>query len=301
MTGTTLPRRFDEHLPRIRETLSGATELLVCLDFDGTLAPIVDDPDDAAALPANERAVSRLASEPAVTTAVVSGRALDDVYGRVDGPTVYAGNHGLELARDGSVAIHPVARKRAASIAAVCSTLETVLDPVPNSRIENKRLTGTVHTRTVPDTLWPTVRRHTERVVDRIAGDDLEVSTGKRVLEIGPSIPWGKGNAVELIAAERPPETTTIYIGDDVTDESAFGAVEPDGIGVHVGNDEQSAASYRVQSPDEVSALLHWLAASGVELIDGPTDRATSRPAATSERFPGTDIALEQSAESAGD
>ncbi len=151
MTATeTTPRPLWERLSRVRATLADAAGLLVCLDFDGTLAPIVDDPDAAVPTESNQRAVTALAETPGVTTAVVSGRALTDVRERIDGPTIYAGNHGLELARNGSVAVHPVARKRAIRVERLCAMLETVLVSVPNCRVENKRLTGTVHLRSVP-------------------------------------------------------------------------------------------------------------------------------------------------------
>ena len=270
MSSETPPAPLDERRSRIRSRLADASHLLCCLDFDGTLAPIVEDPDAAAPTADNEDAVAALAAEPAISTAIVSGRALSDVRDRIDGPDAYAGNHGLEIERDGSVTVHPVARERAERIDEVCAVLETVLGPIPNWRIENKRLTGTVHFRSVPPAARDLVRRQTHAVVDRFGGDALEVSTGKCILEIEPSIRWGKGEAVAVIAAETPPGTVPIYVGDDVTDESAFRAVEPDGIGVRVGGDrdEPSAASCRLESPDEVATFLAWLASVGVEALD---------------------------------
>ncbi|WP_081661604.1 trehalose-phosphatase [Halopiger djelfimassiliensis] len=261
------PRPLREELPRIRERFADASRLLCCLDFDGTLAPIVDQPDDAVPLREAEAALVTLANEPKVSTAIVSGRALADVRDRIDGPSVYAGNHGLELAHNGSVEVHPDARTRAIQIERVCAVLETVLDPVPNARIENKRLTGTVHFRTVPPAARPVVRRLTRAVVERFGGDDLELSTGKRILEIEPAIRWGKGDAVEVLESAQPSDSVTIYVGDDVTDESAFRAIEPDGIGVLVGDAEPSAASCRVQSPEAVATFLEWLGTTGVELL----------------------------------
>ena len=289
MSTETPPDPIDDERDRIRSRLAEGSRLCCCLDFDGTLAPIVDDPDAATPTAANEAAVAALAADPAVTTAIVSGRALADVRQRIDGPGTYAGNHGLELARNGTVAVHPVARKRAARIDAVCSTLESVLGSVPGCRIANKRLTGTVHVRSVPPAARPIVSRHTRAVVDRFGGDDLEISSGKRILEIGPSIQWGKGNAVELIAADMPPGTVPIYVGDDVTDESAFRAVEPEGIGIRVGGDDPSAASCRLSSPSEVADLLEWFGTTGVELLArdatrSPSDssNAAHRPASVS-------------------
>lgn len=258
MGASTLPDSLAEDRSRIRATLVDGAGLLCCLDFDGTLAPIVEEPAEAVATPENRSAVATLAAAPAVTTAIVSGRALADVRDRIDGPAIYAGNHGLELERDGSVAVHPVARKRAVRLTTVCATLERVLEPIPGCRVENKRVTGTVHVRAVPSPAREVVRRRTRAVVDRL-GDGLEVSPGKRILEIEPSIPWGKGNTVAMIAADLPSETVPIYVGDDVTDESAFRVVETDGIGIRVGSDAPSAASRRLDSPDDVSAFLEWL------------------------------------------
>ncbi|WP_254530999.1 trehalose-phosphatase [Natrinema gelatinilyticum] len=280
------PQPIDERLPGIRTTLERAAGVLVCLDFDGTLAPIVEDPDAAVPTRPNREAVATLERTDGVTTAVVSGRALSDVRERIDGPTIYAGNHGLELARSGSVAVHPVARKRADRIQRVCSIIETVLESVPNCRVENKRFTGTVHVRSVPPSTQPIVRRVTRNVVDRFGGDVLEISTGKRILEIGPDVPWGKGNAVELIAADESPQTAVVYVGDDVTDESAFRAVEPDGIGIRVGGDEPSSASCRVESPAEVASVLSWFASTGAKLVAHPVPATAARTEPTLLRGP---------------
>ncbi|MFD1565775.1 trehalose-phosphatase [Haloarchaeobius amylolyticus] len=262
------PRPLDEQLPRIRTTVADASGLLVCLDFDGTLAPIVEDPDAARPIERNQDVVATLAETPSVTTAVISGRALSDVRERIDGPSIYAGNHGLELAREGDVSVHPVAREHADRIERLCAILELALEPVPNCRIENKHLTGTVHFRSVPPATVPIVRQLTRDLAETFGGDVLELSPGKQILEIGPDLEWGKGDAVEVIAADEPPETTVIYVGDDVTDESAFRAVEPDGIGVRVGGDEPSSASARVDSPAAVADFLSWLGSTGVELLE---------------------------------
>ncbi|WP_247004925.1 trehalose-phosphatase [Halosolutus gelatinilyticus] len=270
MSERTPPALVWEQRDRIRERLRGASELLVCLDFDGTLAPIVEDPDEATPRPENEAAVERLAAHPAITTAIVSGRALADVRERIDGPSIYAGNHGLELEREGSVAVHPVARSRANRLAAVTSALEELASTVPSCRVENKRLTGTVHVRSVPEAARPLLRRRTREIVDRIGGDDLEISTGKRILEIEPAVPWGKGNAVELLETDRSAGVRSIYVGDDVTDESAFRAVEPEGVGVRVGGDDPSVASARVESPSAVGGLLRWIESIADEVVDDP-------------------------------
>lgn len=264
--------RFEEPTATLREGIRGAAHLLVCLDFDGTLAPIVEEPDAAAITDENRAAVEALAAEPAVTTAVVTGRALTDIRQRLSLPITYAGNHGLELYREGQTAVHPIARKRAPLVDRVSATLEAALGPIPNYRIENKRLTGTVHVRSVPDPARERVYAITEDVVDRLAGGRLETSRGKRIVEYSPSVSWGKGEAVRLLERSAPEGTAVVYLGDDVTDESAFREIEPDDVGVYVGTDGASIASCRVGSPADVTPLLTWLKGTGIELLDEPTD-----------------------------
>ncbi|MHC3438025.1 trehalose-phosphatase [Natrialbaceae archaeon A-gly3] len=263
----TLPPPIDERLPRLRHGLRNASHLLVCLDFDGTLAPIVEEPEAATITPTNAAALEALASDERVTTAVVSGRALADVRERVDPPDAYAGNHGLEIERDGSVTVHPDARQRTTLIDEVCAVLETALESIPGTRIENKRLTGTVHVRSVPEPARPFVRRAVEGATELIGEGDLEVSTGRCVLEVSPAIDWGKGEAVAVLEDRHPGEPFVVYAGDDVTDESAFRTVEPEGLGVLVGDRRESAASARLRSPAATASLLRWLAEVGVELL----------------------------------
>ncbi|MFC4987474.1 MULTISPECIES: trehalose-phosphatase [Saliphagus] len=262
--------RVEESIAGLREGIRGASHLLVCLDFDGTLAPIVEEPGAAAMADGNRAAVEALAADPAVTTAVVTGRALTDIRQRLSLPITYAGNHGLELYREGELAVHPIARKRASLVGRVSETLEAALGPIPNYRIENKRLTGTVHVRSVPEPARERVYATVEDVVDRLAGGRLETSRGKRIVEFSPSVSWGKGEAVRLLERSAPEGTAVVYLGDDVTDESAFRELEPEDVGVYVGSGD-SAASCRVESPAAVTELLAWLAGTGTSLLDEPT------------------------------
>ena len=279
---TDTPALFEAIRPRLRDELEAASEVLVCLDFDGTLAPIVDRPENATITADNERAIERLDAADSITTAVVSGRALSDVVARVDGPSIYAGNHGLELRRNGSETVHPIARHRMDLVAEACGLLEEVVEPIPSCRVEHKRLTGTVHVRGTPDPVRSLVARHVDDVVERIGDGALDVSSGKEIIEIAPAIPWGKGHAVELIEESHTDDAFVLYVGDDRTDESGFRAAETGirrrpvastrddwagtskGIGIYVGDDTDdgggSHASARLSSPGEVASVLEWLA-----------------------------------------
>jgi len=249
--------------PQIRAALEDGitnhTHLLACFDFDGTLAPIVDEPAAANILPRIQQSLCALENHEEVTTALVSGRALADLRSRVDGVSALAGNHGLEVTTNGTAAIHPLAARRQSLMDHCCDRLEQRLEGINGCWVENKAITATVHCRHVSNEARPRVASIVERVVDDVGEGRLECRGGKSILEIEPHIPWSKGHAVSLLEAKIDADTFVLYVGDDVTDESAFAQVEPAGLGIAVGTDGGTGASHSVESPQDVRHLLEWL------------------------------------------
>ncbi|WP_459194815.1 trehalose-phosphatase [Halosimplex sp. J119] len=241
----------------VADRLAAASGVVCALDFDGTLAPIVDEPDAAQMPPPVRERVERLASLPSVDVAVVSGRELADLRERVavDG-IAYAGNHGLELRYDGQEVVNPEARRCRDAVDRVCDRLADRLAHVPGVEIEDKGLTATVHVRQVPDERVPEVERTVRATVEEVtaSGAPLEIRDGKAICEIRPAVDWDKGRAVELLTDEAPDEFLPMYVGDDVTDEDAFRVLE-DGIGVLVG-ERETAADYRLERPRDVREFL---------------------------------------------
>jgi trehalose 6-phosphate phosphatase len=251
----------------LRPRLERARRLDLLLDFDGTLAPITDEPEAATMLPAAREPLERLCGEPSVDVAVVSGRAAADVAERVDLPDVrYAGNHGFEVAADGAVELHPEAEARRPALADALADLRTRLDDVPGCRIEDKGATATVHYRETPDDRVPAVREAVQSAVAGVGAGSLRVTEGKQILELRPDVDRDKGTAVEHLASDDP-SATAMYVGDDRTDEAAFEQVAPDGVGVLVGERADSAAAHAVPGPEAVAALLSWLAGEGVDRL----------------------------------
>ncbi|AGB16137.1 trehalose-phosphatase [Halovivax ruber XH-70] len=281
-TAVGYPDPLDRDRAEVISTLRSGPHLLCCLDFDGTLAPIVDDPDEATLPPGTEQVLARLHEAPDVTVAIVSGRSVLDLRSRVELPVTLVGNHGLERLdrpsadtrgsdRSGptdSVAgasrpvVHPLAAAAIPRIEACAATLETVLAPLPNVRVESKRLTGTVHYRTAPAPVAQLCRRLTVDVVERVGDERLSLSHGDEIVEFGPAIEWGKGDAVELLRSEQPSGTRVLVCGDDTTDEDAFRSLRRSDVGVRVGERTRSAAQYRTESPSTVRAFLDRLAGS---------------------------------------
>jgi trehalose 6-phosphate phosphatase len=249
--------------------LGGADGLLVALDFDGTLAPIEDDPDAPEITRANRRAVERLVDHPDTLVAVVSGRQLADLRPRIGIEGVrYVGNHGLEYTVDGEREVHPEAEARMEDLQAAREDIEARLADMEGVHVEDKAVTLTVHYRRARNASAETVRAVVADVVDPIEG--LKTGSGKMIVEVKPTVDWHKGAIVEWLADEVPESWQTVYVGDDTTDEDAFRVLGEGDFGVLVG-ERSTAADYRVSAQCEVSRLLDWL----VSALRGerPTER----------------------------
>lgn len=242
----------------IRTQICTADGLLICLDYDGTLAPIVERPEDAAMLPACRRAIDALSDCSAVTLAVVSGRSLADVRERVGIEGIaYAGNHGLERAQNGERVVDPTAERARSQIERAVTRLRDELGDVPGCTVEDKGVTATVHYRQVSAERVPAIREAIDRVCE-IVGDGIERTSGKQIVEIRPDTDRDKGTAVSQFVAENE-RTLPMYIGDDVTDQAAFDAVTPEGFAIHVGEEAPPEATHRLREVAHVANFLDWV------------------------------------------
>ncbi|WP_375399349.1 trehalose-phosphatase [uncultured Amnibacterium sp.] len=238
--------------------LAARPRLLIALDFDGTLAPEVDDPLKARALPAARRAVERLSALPATRVALVSGRSLDDleaVAGFGD-EVLLVGSHGIELRLDGPDDDLALDTQEQASLAVLEDVLEQVADTLDAVWLESKPAGFALHTRLATE--------RNSRVAHLVAAqearaevDDLKVRMGKNVIEFSVRSAT-KGEAVEHLRRYTRADAV-FYAGDDVTDEDVFVALGPADMGVKSG-DAETAAGFRVPGPEDVARVLAQLA-----------------------------------------
>lgn len=223
------------------------------LDVDGTLIDIADTPEavhvDAALL----KLIARLRQASGGAVALVSGRALAFLDGRLGALGLpLAGQHGLER-RDAAGRLHVHAAPPGAK-AAIKRALAPVLARHPKLLLEEKGLTLALHYRQAPQ-----LASYAHRLMARLAaeaGAGLEVQRGRRVAEIKPS-GKDKGAAVAAFLTEPPFKgRRPVFIGDDRNDEHGFAEVNRlDGISIKVGRGA-SCARYRL--PD-VAAVRRWL------------------------------------------
>jgi trehalose 6-phosphate phosphatase len=239
-------------------TLATTPRLLIALDFDGTLAPEVDDPEKARATPEARSAVERLIWLPSTRVALVSGRSLKDLeqVARFDDRVLLVGSHGIELRLDDPDDVLALDSEEQDQLDVLGQVLDQIADTLDNVWIEPKPAGFALHTRLATD-------RHS-RVAHLVAinelkaeAPDAKVRLGKNVIEFSVRSTT-KGEAVEHL--RRYTEATAVfYAGDDVTDEDAFVALDPDDLGVKSG-DGPTAADHRVDGPAEVAAVLSLLA-----------------------------------------
>jgi trehalose 6-phosphate synthase/phosphatase len=232
------------------------------LDYDGTLTPLVDHPDQAGLAPGTRALLKTLSRRDDTEVAIVSGRSLDDVRSLVNlDRATYAGNHGLEVsAPDLPHFEHEDAAHYRERITELAEDLEEVC--VDGAWVESKGHTLTWHYRQVSGDPKALVSRATEL----ISKAGFQAREAHRAVEARPPIGWDKGRAVLHVLRSRygpswPEEVRVIYIGDDQTDEDAFRILAGMAMTFRVGPaDMLTLARRRLSGVDAVIAVLHWLA-----------------------------------------
>jgi len=240
--------------------IAGVRSLLVALDFDGVLSPIVAVPSDARPLARSADAVRALAAAPDTTVVLVSGRGLADL-GEVSGfaaPVRMVGSHGAEYGpglTDGTAAL--LDDERQALREKLVLALTDLVDGEPGVTLERKPAGVAVHVRNAPPEVGA-------RVLDTVrAGpatwEGVDATEGKAVIDLAV-LQVSKGIAVDALR-ERLGADAVFFAGDDVTDESVFTRLRDGDLGVKVG-DGETAARLRVATPEEFATVLGSLAAA---------------------------------------
>lgn len=228
-------------------------------DIDGTLTPIASSPDKVRIEPAIQKLISDLRLHAQGAVALISGRSLYDIDRLFpDQRFAAAGQHGVERRHpDGTIERRVVDQRRLATMRTALRILERRF---PALLLEDKGLSLALHYRQAPD-LEPLVQREVHALIEQ-TGRAFLMQTGKCVVEI---LPEGnnKGAVVTQFMAEPPfAGRTPVFIGDDVTDENAFAAVNTlGGFSFKVGKGETQA---RYRLPD-VAAVALWLNGVSIE------------------------------------
>jgi trehalose 6-phosphate phosphatase len=251
--------------------------LLLCTDFDGTLAPIAPTPDQASALPEAQAALAWLSRSGAgagavpVRVAVVTSRNADDAARRLGlGPEAVAiGSSGLERLVDGRLEVDPAVTPWLDALAAAAAALQAALEAgeVPGARLERKHCGAVLHTRSLP----AAADEQAAALAAAVATPrGLSVVAGKRAFEVRPPLRVDKADAVEALRAGRWKVAALCVAGDDIPDVGMLelAAGESGGTAIAVADAETpravlAAAQVAVAGPPgwastlaEISSLL---------------------------------------------
>jgi trehalose 6-phosphate phosphatase len=252
----------------LAERMAGR-RVAVFLDYDGTLTPIVDRPQDAVISDSMRQVVRELAHR--CTVCVVSGRDRAVVQGLMGvNDLVVAGSHGFDIWSPGGGAIEREEGSDFAGLLAdVTARLRARVAAVNGALVEPKKTSVAVHYRLVDERERPRI----EAIVDAEVGarrDALRLMAGKMVYEIQPKLEWDKGRAVLLYLLEAlgldGEDVLPLYVGDDLTDEDAFRALSGRGMGILVADPADreiagrgTAADFILLDTQEVERFLDAL------------------------------------------
>jgi trehalose 6-phosphate phosphatase len=264
VTAQDLPR----DLRRVLEDVARVPRLLVASDYDGTIAPIVDRPNDARPLPESTTALRALAGLPGTTAALISGRALRDLatLSRSPDGVHQVGSHGSEF---DTGFVHAIDDGAKALLGKIKDALSAIAEEYPGVAIEIKPVSIALHVRNAaPDD----ARAALDKALSASRSWDAEITEGKSVLEFAV-IATDKGQALDILR-DQADASAAVFIGDDVTDEKAFRRLRGPDVGIKVGPGD-TLAEYRVDSPLQVAdALTYLLDARRAQLLGGQNSRA---------------------------
>lgn len=245
------------------ETAAGGKELFVALDFDGTLAPVNNDPDAVEISAEMKKRVKNLAMRCRV--AIITGRDLGDIRERVGLEELfYSGSHGFEIVGPpGSGLFFEVGKEFLPVLDAAERSFAPLVEMTPGAVLQRKRFSISVHYRLVEESLVPDLKDAVDGFVKDVKG--LVARPDKKAIEILPRMKWNKGRALLWLlkaSGMSPQNSFTISIGDDVTDEDTFRAVNGRGAGIIVTETEPphaTFADYRLKNTAEVGRFIEIL------------------------------------------
>jgi trehalose 6-phosphate phosphatase len=238
--------------PELARALAEAAtvpRLLVTSDFDGTLAPIVNNPADARPLAEAAAALVELADLPDTTAALISGRALQTLreLSAMPSNVQLVGSHGAEFA---SGFTHDIDRDL---LQTINEQLAAIAAERPGVAVELKPASVALHVRNAsPEDGKAALAAAREAA----ASWDAQATEGKAVLEFAV-ISTDKGEAVDILRDQHNADVV-VFFGDDVTDEKVFRRLRDSDVGVKVGPGETLAA-FRIDTPEDVATALEFL------------------------------------------
>ncbi|MBL7198223.1 MAG: trehalose-phosphatase [Candidatus Omnitrophica bacterium] len=251
---------------KINSDIKEAEHILLVLDYDGTLTPIVDNPELAMLNENTRDKIKDLTNHPFFTIGIISERSLTDIKKKVAiNKIYYGGNYGLEIESPEIKFTSPDAKELMPLMVLIKDDLEKELGDIKGVLVENKGLALSVHFRQVKRRNIVKVKDIFDSILAPILDEDrVKVTRGKKVLEVRPPLKLDKGKAFSWMIKNLSlnfSRVLPIYIGDDHTDESAFEVANKNsGLSIFVGKrGRHLCANYYLKSPEDVRIFLEQI------------------------------------------
>ncbi len=250
------------------ETIIGKCKgkrVLVFLDYDGTLSPIVDKPELAVLSPEMRVSLEGLAAK--CTVAIISGRDRPDVEKLVQMPNmIFAGSHGFDIKGPGIEKQQGEGEKFLPDLDEAEKELHEATDGIEGALVERKKYAIAMHYRLVADGQLAEIESAVKASHEK--HPSLRIKGGKKIFELQPDVDWDKGKAIHYLMNLLYPgadDLILFFLGDDLTDEDAFRALNENktGIGIRVIDEPaETVATYSLKNTDEVGKFMQEMTSS---------------------------------------
>ena len=250
------------------QALPGSAVVLIALDFDGTLAPLGDDPMAVQMVPGARELLDGVANHPSRWLALVSGRPADDLVllSRAPHGTLIAASHGAQRGHVTAMGLvlDPIvlSPEESALLAHVEADLAAIAARFPGVRVESKPLARVLHTRLAGASDAELASAAALAGPGSLAG--VHTLVGKSVVEIAvravtkaDGVAWAR-DQVANAAGVSASEVVVVFAGDDTTDEHALASLSAGDHGIKVG-DGPTAAGTIVADEHEAVAYVSAL------------------------------------------
>ncbi len=252
-----------DHLGTINTQLRSATNILLCLDYDGTLVNFENAPEKVTTPLSVQKILQILAISPQITVALITGRTAEDIKKRINYDHLIIGStHGLLIEYPNKPPfIWEKAQKLQPLIQQIKYQIVQTFTNIPGVLIEDKKVTIAVHYRQAANNQTSKIIHKFESIVTKNdINHELELLKGSKVMEARPT-GWNKGKAIQHLLTThcRKNDMLPLYIGDDTTDEDAFYYLRNKGITILVNHhmNKKTDAQYFVHQPQEVHSFLN--------------------------------------------
>lgn len=250
----------------IEQRLQNTEHIDLFSDFDGVLAPIAPTPEAAEIDPGIAAILAELHTQKKIHIAIVSGRSLKSLVEKVAIPALtFAGNHGLEIHGPRIQWAADIPNEAMHALASFAKDMAELLQPFKGAIVEDKNYSLSIHFRLLPETKVAAFKELFEKTLHTYPRNLLHVTVGKKIFEVLPVKNVNKGTATLKIldyfhGEAWPQKTIPIFLGDDMTDEHAFEALQHHGITIFIGETlRKTKARFWLQNISQVKELLQYL------------------------------------------